>query len=361
MGFRVLRRSSQLCYRFLYSPPRFLSSGSSPFLPARHHAGPSIFSCSGFLESRNSIPRILFPEGYAKFAYSVTCHNMSTDTTKLGDTPNEQPAQGHMKAGGKDGSDTSSMSMDTTKVGENPNEQPVQGPTKAGDKDGSDRTGSKGRSVREGPVTWMSLVLLIITGAGLIIYFDREKKRRIEELKNLPAQVKEGPSVGKAAIGGPFTLVNHEGKSVTERDFMGKWTLIYFGFTHCPDICPDELVKMAAAIDKIKKTSEIEVVPVFISVDPDRDTVEQVREYVKEFHPNLVGLTGSQSDIRRVAREFRVYYMKTEEEEEDYLVDHSIIMYLMDPDMEFVKFFGKNYDVDALTEGVIKEIKGYKK
>lgn len=207
----------------------------------------------------------------------------------------------------------------------------------------------------------MSLLLLILTGGGLVIYYDQEKKRRIEELQNLSTQAKEGPSVGKAAIGGPFNLVNHEGKSVTERDFMGKWTLIYFGFTHCPDICPDELQKMVSAIDKIKEKARLEVVPVFISVDPDRDTVEQVREYVKEFHPNLVGLTGNQSDIRQVAREYRVYYMKTEEEEADYLVDHSIIMYLMDPDMEFVKFFGKNYDVDALTEGVIKEIKGYKK
>ncbi|URE23768.1 SCO1/SenC [Musa troglodytarum] len=169
--------------------------------------------------------------------------------------------------------------------------------------------------------------------------------------------VKQGPSVGTAAIGGPFKLVNHYGKMVTEKDFLGKWTLIYFGFTYCPDICPDELQKLAAAVDKIKAKTGMEVVPVFISVDPERDNVEQVHEYVKEFHPDLIGLTGTTDEIRQVARAFRVYYMKTEEEGSDYLVDHSIVMYLMNPNMEFVKFFGKNYDTDALTEGVIKEIK----
>ncbi|XP_043697967.1 protein SCO1 homolog 1, mitochondrial-like isoform X2 [Telopea speciosissima] len=225
----------------------------------------------------------------------------------------------------------------------------------------SQQAGEAGKPVRGGPVSWLGFLLLVTTGAGLIFYYDKEKKRHIEEINNASAAVKQGPSVGKAAIGGPFNLVNHDGKSVTDRDLLGKWTLIYFGFTHCPDICPDELLKLAAAIDKMKKEAGIEVVPVFISVDPERDTVEQVHEYVKEFHPNLIGLTGTAVEIRKVARAYRVYYMKTEEEGSDYLVDHSIIMYLMGPDMEFVKFFGKNYDVDQLTEGVIKEIKEYKK
>ncbi|URE23767.1 SCO1/SenC [Musa troglodytarum] len=179
----------------------------------------------------------------------------------------------------------------------------------------------------------------------------------VTRLKTASSTVKQGPSVGTAAIGGPFKLVNHYGKMVTEKDFLGKWTLIYFGFTYCPDICPDELQKLAAAVDKIKAKTGMEVVPVFISVDPERDNVEQVHEYVKEFHPDLIGLTGTTDEIRQVARAFRVYYMKTEEEGSDYLVDHSIVMYLMNPNMEFVKFFGKNYDTDALTEGVIKEIK----
>lgn len=237
-----------------------------------------------------------------------------------------------------------------------------QGHSREGDKsDQSQDTAKQGKSVRGGPVSWLSFLLLVATGAGLIFYYDNEKRRHIEDINNASIAVKQGPSVGKAAIGGPFNLINHDGKGVTERDFMGKWTVMYFGFTHCPDICPDELQKLAAAVDKIKKNAGIEVVPVFVSVDPERDTVEQVHEYVKEFHPNLIGLTGNPEEIKKVARAYRVYYMKTEEEGSDYLVDHSIVMYLMDPNMEFVKFYGKNNDVDALSDGIIKEIKQYKK
>nr|VDC93083.1 unnamed protein product [Brassica oleracea] len=236
--------------------------------------------------------------------------------------------------------------------------------TKSGGSDGgSDQKHERGsgKDVRGAPVSWMSFFLLFATGAGLVYYYDREKKRHIPDINTNSIAVKEGPSAGKAAIGGPFSLIRDDGKRVTEKDLMGKWTILYFGFTHCPDICPDELIKLSASIDKIKEKSGVDVVPVFISVDPERDTVEQVHEYVKEFHPKLVGLTGSPEEIKSVARSYRVYYMKTEEEDSDYLVDHSIVMYLMSPEMSFVKFYGKNHDVDSLTDGVVKEIRQYRK
>ncbi|CAN7010380.1 hypothetical protein IGI04_011704 [Brassica rapa subsp. trilocularis] len=228
---------------------------------------------------------------------------------------------------------------------------------------GSDQKNERasGKDVRGAPVSWMSFFLLFATGAGLVYYYDREKKRHIQDINKNSIAVKEGPSAGKAAIGGPFSLVRDDGKRITEKDLMGQWTVLYFGFTHCPDICPDELIKLSASIDKIKEKSGVDVVPVFISVDPERDTVEQVHEYVKEFHPKLVGLTGSPEEIKSVARSYRVYYMKTEEEDSDYLVDHSIVMYLMSPEMSFVKFYGKNHDVDSLTDGVVKEIRQYRK
>ncbi|KAF5175626.1 Sco1-like protein, partial [Thalictrum thalictroides] len=205
-----------------------------------------------------------------------------------------------------------------------PAEVGSEGGEKAGESS-KQSSSNAGKSVRGATVSWLSFLFLITTGAGLLYYYDKEKKKHIEEIYNASTAVKQGPSVGKAAIGGPFNLVNHNGKSVTEQDFRGKWTLVYFGFTHCPDICPDELLKLAAAINKIKEKARIEIVPVFISVDPERDTVEQVHDYVKEFHPNLVGLTGSADEVKKVARAYRVYYMKTEEEGSDYLVDHSII------------------------------------
>ncbi|KAK3156054.1 hypothetical protein QOZ80_2AG0102200 [Eleusine coracana subsp. coracana] len=244
--------------------------------------------------------------------------------------------------------------------GSKPQAAAATGDGGAGDgKSGNSEQGDAGKPVRGGPVSWLSFLLLLVTGGGIIVYYDKEKKRHIEELKNRNSAVKPGQSVGTAAIGGPFKLLNHDGKPVTEKDFLGKWTLLYFGFTHCPDICPDELQKMAAAIDKIKEKAKLDIVPVFITVDPERDTVEQVQDYVKEFHPDLIGLTGTSDEIRKVARAYRVYYMKTEEEGSDYLVDHSIVMYLMNPKMEFVKFYGKNYDTDSLAEGIIKEVKGH--
>ncbi|KAH7292419.1 hypothetical protein KP509_29G067200 [Ceratopteris richardii] len=207
------------------------------------------------------------------------------------------------------------------------------------------------------PVSWLSLCLMFITGGGLVYYYQLERERRIKAAQEVNPKGSEG---GKGVIGGPFKLINHEGKEVTSEQFKGSWTLLYFGFTHCPDICPSELQKMVDAIDIIEKRNNLHITPVFITVDPERDSVEQIREYVTEFHPRLIGLTGSLEGIRQVARDYRVYYAKAGEEDSDYLIDHSIIMYLMNPQMEFVKHFGKNYDVSSLADGIVAEIKGHK-
>ncbi|KAG5099536.1 hypothetical protein JHK82_044588 [Glycine max] len=190
--------------------------------------------------------------------------------------------------------------------------------------------------------------------------------------------VKQGPSTGKAAIGGPFRVINHHGKHVTEKDFMGKWTLLYFGFTHCPDICLEELQKLAAAVDKIKEKAGIETVPVFISIDPERDIVEQVGEYVKEFHPKLIGLTGSPDELLvssyqildilaiclAISLHSQIVSVSWLLLSIDSLSGYAYAfadIYLMSLEMEFVKFFGMNNDVDSLTDGVIKEVAQHKK
>jgi len=145
----------------------------------------------------------------------------------------------------------------------------------------------------------------------------------------------DSESTGQVAIGGAFELVDHNGKIVTNEDLKGTYSLIYFGYTFCPDVCPTGLQTAAMALDMLPTKQANKVIPIFITVDPERDTPEVMGEYTKHFHEDLVGLTGSPEQIAQVAKVFRVYYKKVEEEgkgPEDYLMDHSAIQYLMGPD-----------------------------
>jgi len=163
-----------------------------------------------------------------------------------------------------------------------------------------------------------------------------------------------GPiSSGEALVGGPFTLTDQNGKRVTDQDFRGKYMLVFFGFTFCPDVCPSELQVMSAALDELGPVGE-KIQPVFITIDPARDTPEAMKLYISNFHPRMVGLTGSDQDIAAVAKAYRVYYAKAKgsESSPDYLMDHSTILYLMGPDGKFVKHFTYNTDVKALAEGL---------
>ncbi len=142
----------------------------------------------------------------------------------------------------------------------------------------------------------------------------------------------DGPS-----IGGAFTLENDAGQIVTARDFRGKYMLVYFGYTVCPDVCPTALNAMTAALQKLGPKAR-DLTPIFITVDPARDTPEVVRRYTAAFSPNLIGLTGTPAEIAKVAREYRVYYAKhvTGPGPDDYSMDHSSIIYLMGPDGRFI-------------------------
>lgn len=154
----------------------------------------------------------------------------------------------------------------------------------------------------------------------------------------------QGPVVanmsGKALIGGPFTMTDHTGKQVTEKDFRGRYMLIFFGFTNCPDICPAELQVMSAAMDELGLKAE-KVVPVFVSVDPKRDTVERVASYVSNFHKDMVGLTGTREQVEKMAKAFRIYYAEVKDEStgDGYSVDHSSVAYLMGPEGEYLAHF----------------------
>lgn len=162
---------------------------------------------------------------------------------------------------------------------------------------------------------------------------------------------------GKALIGGPFKLVDHTGKMVTEKDFAGRKMLVFFGFTHCPDICPSGLQVMSAALDQLGDKAGA-VVPIFVTVDPERDTPEVMAKYVTSFHPRLVGLTGSQDAIKAAAKAYRVYYKKagTDGDGANYNVDHTSIIYLMDERGQFVTHFTHPNSADKFAEQLARHL-----
>lgn len=163
-----------------------------------------------------------------------------------------------------------------------------------------------------------------------------------------------GPAVqtsGKALIGGPFSLVDQTGKTVTDQDFRGRYMLVFFGFTHCPDICPAELQVMSAALDALGPKAD-GVVPIFITLDPERDTQAAMGAYVKNFGPRFVGLTGSPEQIAAAAEAYRVAYSKFQEDKtsSDYSIDHSALVYLMGKDGEYITHFAYGTPVSQMTE-----------
>ncbi|CEG67106.1 hypothetical protein RMATCC62417_03577 [Rhizopus microsporus] len=205
--------------------------------------------------------------------------------------------------------------------------------------------------------TWKSAVVLGATAVGLVVYFRQEKEKlRLMREKREREKIK---SFGRPNIGSPFKLYNvNEDRVTSSDDFKGRYYMVYFGFTHCPDICPEELDKMAEVTDKIKQEiGEDILVPVFITCDPLRDTAEAVKEYVKDFHPDLIGFTGDKDELKRVARSFRVYSYTppNAKPEDDYLVDHSIFLYLMDPEGKFVDCYAR----DTTSEEVFNSFKYY--
>src|SRR3989337_2809391 len=158
-------------------------------------------------------------------------------------------------------------------------------------------------------------------------------------------------TTGKALIGGPFALVDQHGKKVTDRDFRGRYMLIFFGFTHCPDICPAELQGIRASLDELGPEAE-EVVPIFVTLDPERDTPEVMADYVKNFGSRFVGLTGSPEEIAEAAKAYRVAFSKFQEDKtkNDYSIDHSALAYLMGKDGEYITHFPYGTPAAKMTE-----------
>ncbi|MGO9485630.1 MAG: SCO family protein [Rhodomicrobium sp.] len=160
---------------------------------------------------------------------------------------------------------------------------------------------------------------------------------------------------GKALIGGPFSLSNTDGKRVTDRDFRGKLMLVFFGYTHCPDVCPTEMQNMADVMDKLGPDAK-QVAPIFISVDPVRDTPQALSDYVKNFSPLIAGLTGTQDEVASAGKAYRVYFRKADGGSENYTVDHSVFVYLMDRDGNYLTHFMFNTPPETIVEVIKKQI-----
>ena len=162
---------------------------------------------------------------------------------------------------------------------------------------------------------------------------------------------------GQTSIGGPFTLVDQNGRTVTEANLKGKPTLIYFGYTYCPDVCPTSLLLMETAIEKLGPDTARKVNLVFITVDPARDTPELLKGYVTNFGPTFIGLTGTPEQVAAAARAYRVYYQKVPGKDgAPYLMDHSSIVYLLDRNGRFVSHFTHEAKAESIAAGVGRQL-----
>jgi cytochrome oxidase Cu insertion factor (SCO1/SenC/PrrC family) len=167
-----------------------------------------------------------------------------------------------------------------------------------------------------------------------------------------PAEVMDVLMWNREPVGGPFELTDHTGKPRTNSDFRGKLMLVYFGFTYCPDVCPTDLQAIGLALDKLGTAAD-SVQPLFITVDPERDTPQHLAEYVPMFHPRLIGLTGSAEAIRKAADAYKVYYAKVDPPKGDggyYTVDHTAFIYLMDREGNYLGFFPPGTSADRMVE-----------
>ena len=193
----------------------------------------------------------------------------------------------------------------------------------------------------------LRLALIVLAGltvgaAAALAIFPAARERLLSQ---------SVPSVGQALVGGPFALTDQAGKRVTDKDFRGRYLLVFFGFTNCPDVCPSALQVMAAALDKLGPKGQ-KITPVFITVDPERDTPAQLATYLKSFHPRLVGLSGTPAEIEAVTKAYRVYVKKVADPKSSagYTFDHSAIIYLMGPDGAYLAHFTHASNVEAMAE-----------
>jgi cytochrome oxidase Cu insertion factor (SCO1/SenC/PrrC family) len=192
----------------------------------------------------------------------------------------------------------------------------------------------------------------MIFRAGIILWLMLASAIAGEAPARSPAEIMDILMWNREPVGGPFELIDHTGKPRTSSDFRGRLMLVYFGFSYCPDVCPTDLQAIGLALDKLGADAD-RVQPLFITVDPERDTVQHLAEYVPMFHPRLIGLTGSAEAIRKAADAYKVYYARVDPPREDrgyYTVDHTAFIYLMDREGNYLGFFPPGTTADRMVE-----------
>ena len=197
------------------------------------------------------------------------------------------------------------------------------------------------------PILLLAAVLVLgAVSAGLLWHLGDLKSQRVTTIAQSDAPV---------PIGGPFTLTDQDGKSRTDADFRGKYMLIFFGYTYCPDVCPTTLAVETAALDKLGEDAN-KIAPIFVSVDPKRDTPEKLKSYLAAFSPRFIGLTGSDGEVAAAAKAYKVYYKINPAADGNYTVDHSGIIYLMGPDGKFVTHYELDTSPDAMAADLKKHV-----
>lgn len=210
-------------------------------------------------------------------------------------------------------------------------------------------------SYYDSPVTWKSVAIggsIVAIMLGYLHLLKRERDRKKQIQNNL--------TLGAADIRCSFDLIDTEGKRRTHEEFLGRWLLVYFGFTHCPDVCPEELEKLSEVIERLFK-SNVDIVPLFITVDPHRDKPELIKKYLAEFSDKFIGLSGDDEQTGKTAKSFRVYYSPgPKDADDDYIVDHTIISYLIGPKGQLIEYFGQTKSVDEIEALIRVHMKLYK-
>jgi len=192
--------------------------------------------------------------------------------------------------------------------------------------------------------------IIVLTGSLVVLGIAIFALLQTQPGSNVPTQS------GVPLIGGAFELTDHTGKQVTDQDYRGKFMLVYFGFTYCPDICPTELQNIAGALDIIGEKRRKQITPLFVTIDPERDTRELMASYVENFHPDIVGLVGTVEQIKKMGRTYRVYFKKVVDKDspDGYTMDHSALVFLMDKQGRYVRHFSYGTTPQKMADGLIK-------